>query len=154
MLFYSVGILHRSRFCLTITKKSLSFCDKCKSFAWCDGQVQSNVQAAKEALGIEQSTTTQEEDRVLQEVEKMLKPIKNLTWPSGREENNKEWGHTNTQIQHEASDCSENSNLDVALMRLTWRQVRQMLRLLQWVWNSWSWPANLCTQNWLNAQLQ
>ena len=52
--------------------------------------MQSNVQAAKEALGIVQSETQQEENRVLQEVEKMLQPIKNLTWPSGRPENNKD----------------------------------------------------------------
>lgn len=53
-------------------------------------EVQSNVQAAKEALGLVRSEKQQEEDRVLQEVEKMLQPIKNLTWPSGRPENNKE----------------------------------------------------------------
>ena len=53
-------------------------------------QVRSNIQAAKEALGAEQSQNQQEEDRVLHEVQEMLKPIKNMTWPSGRPENNKE----------------------------------------------------------------
>lgn len=51
-------------------------------------QVQSNVQAAKEALGLVQSDTQSKEDAVLREVEEMLKPVKNLTWPSGRPKNN------------------------------------------------------------------
>lgn len=52
--------------------------------------MKSNVAAAKEALGIVQSAAQQDEDRVLKEVEQILQPIKNTTWPSGREENNKE----------------------------------------------------------------
>ena len=52
-------------------------------------QVQSNVQAAKEALGLMQSETQVHEDAVLKEVDQMLKPIKNTTWPSGRPKNNK-----------------------------------------------------------------
>lgn len=55
------------------------------SLSW---QVQSNVQAAKEALGLVQSETQSQEDAVLKEVDKMLKPIKNTTWPSGRSKNN------------------------------------------------------------------
>lgn len=51
-------------------------------------QVQSNVQAAKEALGVVESDTQGREDAVLREVEEMLKPVKNLTWPSGRPKNN------------------------------------------------------------------
>lgn len=53
-------------------------------------EVRSNVQAAKEALHVVQSETQSEEDRVLREVEEMLKPVKNMTWPSGRPENNRE----------------------------------------------------------------
>lgn len=55
------------------------------SLSW---QVQSNVQAAKEALGLVQSETQSQEDAVLKEVDNMLKPIKNTTWPSGRSKNN------------------------------------------------------------------
>lgn len=51
-------------------------------------EVQSNVQAAKEALGLVQSETQSQEDAVLKEVDNMLKPIKNTTWPSGRSQNN------------------------------------------------------------------
>lgn len=53
-------------------------------------QVQSNVQAAKEALGLVQSETQSEEEKVLNEVQKILQPIKNMTWPSGRPENSQE----------------------------------------------------------------
>lgn len=53
-------------------------------------QVRSNIQAAKEALGGEHSQNQREEDRVLHEVQEILKPIKNMTWPSGRPENNEE----------------------------------------------------------------
>ena len=53
-------------------------------------QVRSNIQAAKEALGVEHSQNQHKEDRVLHEVQEMLKPIKNMTWPSGRPENNTE----------------------------------------------------------------
>jgi len=53
-------------------------------------QVRSNIQAAKEALGIEHAQNQHKEDRVLHEVQEMLKPIKNMTWPSGRPENNTE----------------------------------------------------------------
>ena len=52
-------------------------------------QVQSNVQAAKESLGLLKSEAQSREDAVLKEVEEMLKPVKNLTWPSGRPKNNK-----------------------------------------------------------------
>ena len=51
-------------------------------------QVQRNIQAAKEALGLVKSETQGREDAVLREVEQMLKPVKNLTWPSGRPKNN------------------------------------------------------------------
>ena len=51
-------------------------------------QVQHNVQAAKEALEVVKSDTQGREDAVLREVEEMLKPVKNLTWPSGRPKNN------------------------------------------------------------------
>ena len=51
-------------------------------------QVQRNVQAAKEALGLLQSETQHAEDAVLKQVVDMLKPIKNMTWPSGRPKNN------------------------------------------------------------------
>lgn len=53
-------------------------------------QVRSNIQAAKEALGIEHAQNQHKEDRVMHEVQEMLKPIKNMTWPSGRPENNTE----------------------------------------------------------------
>lgn len=53
-------------------------------------EVQSNVQAAKEALGLVQSETQSEEEKVLNEVQKILQPIKNMTWPSGRPENSQE----------------------------------------------------------------
>jgi L-galactose dehydrogenase len=46
-------------------------------------QVQENVQAAIE---VEQGAKYDEE--LLKEVEKVLKPVKNLTWSSGRDENN------------------------------------------------------------------
>lgn len=58
----------------------------CKPHAFT--QVQSNVQAAKEALGLVKSDTQSKEDAVLRKVEEMLKPVKNLTWPSGRPKNN------------------------------------------------------------------
>lgn len=51
-------------------------------------QVQRNVQAAKEALGVVKSDNQGREDAVLKEVEEMLKPVKNLSWPSGRPKNN------------------------------------------------------------------
>ena len=50
-------------------------------------QVQANVQAAKEALGLLKSDTQSKEDAVLKKVAEMLKPIKNVTWPSGRPKN-------------------------------------------------------------------
>ena len=37
-----------------------------------------------------QSEAQGKEDQVQHEVEEMLKPIKNMTWPSGRPENNKD----------------------------------------------------------------
>jgi L-galactose dehydrogenase len=46
-------------------------------------QVQENVKAAIE---VEQGAKYDEE--LLEEVEKVLQPVKNLTWSSGRDENN------------------------------------------------------------------
>lgn len=50
--------------------------------AWCV-QVRENV---KTAIEVEQSASIDEE--LLQQVEQILQPVKNMTWPSGREENN------------------------------------------------------------------
>lgn len=49
----------------------------------CSMQVQENVKAAIE---VEQGAKYDEE--LLEEVEKVLQPVKNLTWSSGRDENN------------------------------------------------------------------
>jgi hypothetical protein len=51
-------------------------------------QVQFNVQAALEGLGLVPSDTRQKEEEVLQGVRDILRPIMNTTWPSGRPTNN------------------------------------------------------------------
>lgn len=53
-------------------------------------QVKRNVQAAKEALGLAKAQDESKEEAVLREVQSILKPIKNQTWPSGRPENSQE----------------------------------------------------------------
>ena len=47
-----------------------------------------NVQAALEGLGLVPSDTRQKEEQVLREVQDILRPVMNRTWPSGRPENN------------------------------------------------------------------
>ena len=51
-------------------------------------EVRSNVQAALEAAGVAQSPDAELERSVLSEVERVLEPVMNTTWPSGRPENN------------------------------------------------------------------
>ena len=53
-------------------------------------QVRSNVATALDALGVSQGSNfnAQLEGEVLVEVQDILKPIKDKTWPSGRPENN------------------------------------------------------------------
>ena len=51
-------------------------------------EVRSNVQAALEATGVAKSPDAELERSVLSEVEKVLEPVMNTTWPSGRPENN------------------------------------------------------------------
>jgi L-galactose dehydrogenase len=53
-------------------------------------QVRANVQTVLDALGVTQegNFNAQLEGEVLQEVQDILKPIKDKTWPSGRQENN------------------------------------------------------------------
>lgn len=55
--------------------------------AWV-AQVRFNVQAALEGLGLVPSDTRQKEEQVLREVQDILRPVMNRTWPSGRPENN------------------------------------------------------------------
>lgn len=50
-------------------------------------QVRFNVQAALEGLRLVASDGRQKEDEALQEVQEILRPIMNTTWPSGRPEN-------------------------------------------------------------------
>ena len=53
-------------------------------------QVRANVQTALEALGVTTGSNfnAQLDGEVLREVQDILKPIKDKTWPSGRPENN------------------------------------------------------------------
>ncbi|KAL3138750.1 hypothetical protein ABBQ32_005595 [Trebouxia sp. C0010 RCD-2024] len=50
-------------------------------------EVQSNVQAAKETLGLVKSEMQSKEDAVMKKVAELLEPVKNVTWPSGRPKN-------------------------------------------------------------------
>lgn len=49
--------------------------------------VQANVQAALEAVGSAASENAKAEAKALEEVERILAPIKDMTWPSGLPEN-------------------------------------------------------------------
>jgi hypothetical protein len=49
--------------------------------------VQANVQAALEAVGSVSSAGAKAEAKALEEVTRILAPIKDVTWPSGRPEN-------------------------------------------------------------------
>lgn len=51
-------------------------------------QVTTNADAVMAALGVIPDPQAQLEDQVTSEVEAILAPVKNLTWPSGRPENN------------------------------------------------------------------
>lgn len=49
--------------------------------------VHANVGTVLEALNVQPSETGKSEAKVLEEVERILVPVKDLTWPSGRAEN-------------------------------------------------------------------
>jgi hypothetical protein len=49
--------------------------------------VQQNVQAVQQALGVAANPKAGAEAVVLQQVERLLQPAMNLTWPSGLPEN-------------------------------------------------------------------
>lgn len=49
--------------------------------------VHANVRTVLEALDVQPSETAKSEAKVLEEVERILVPVKDLTWPSGRAEN-------------------------------------------------------------------
>jgi hypothetical protein len=51
--------------------------------------VRANVTAVLQALGAEaaDSSTARQEQKALQEVERILAPVKDLTWASGKPEN-------------------------------------------------------------------
>lgn len=51
-------------------------------------QVASNVATALQALGLQESPDAAAEAAALREVESILKPVQDITWPSGRPENN------------------------------------------------------------------
>ncbi len=48
--------------------------------------VHANVTAALQALGIEPSPHASKEAAVLQEVQRILAPVKDVSWPSGRQD--------------------------------------------------------------------
>lgn len=50
-------------------------------------QVQANVEAVLQALGVLPNKRRDEEAGVLAEVLRILEPVQGLTWPSGRPEN-------------------------------------------------------------------
>ncbi|GAB4819507.1 hypothetical protein N2152v2_006553 [Parachlorella kessleri] len=51
-------------------------------------QVNENVESVLQALGLVPNPQQQLEQEVLQEVEQILQPVRDMTWPSGRPENN------------------------------------------------------------------
>lgn len=72
----------------------MCFADACCFHNQCEPsivlQVKRNVAAAKEALGLAQAQDESKDKEILQEVERILQPIKNQTWPSGRPQNSQE----------------------------------------------------------------
>lgn len=49
-------------------------------------KVHANVLAVLQALGVEQSADAKAEARVLEEVQRILAPVHDVTWPSGKPE--------------------------------------------------------------------
>lgn len=51
-------------------------------------QVRANVRTALQALGLEENADKEKENEALAAVIKILEPVRNVSWPSGRTENN------------------------------------------------------------------
>lgn len=49
--------------------------------------VHANVTAVLQALGVEEAENAKQDAAVLSELERILAPVKDLTWPSGRPDN-------------------------------------------------------------------
>eukprot|EP00879_Flechtneria_rotunda_P013381 GHRR01013971.1.p2 GENE.GHRR01013971.1~~GHRR01013971.1.p2 ORF type:complete len:114 (+),score=26.99 GHRR01013971.1:1237-1578(+) len=49
--------------------------------------VKANIQAVLEALGLEQSENARAEANAVEQIERILAPVKDMGWPSGRPDN-------------------------------------------------------------------